>query len=243
MPSRRDTIADDLRDRIASGRLNPGDRLPSEVHLAAQYRVSTPTLRNALAVLQTEGLVEKVHGKGNFVRRPVRRITYVGGTRTPDTPVMDLAPLSVTVRTTRVPARGHLAALLKMPTGSPLTEIFCLGHEGERPHSLARIYIPWDLAPGAVLRDSLPYEAVVTRLMQLRPPLAEVREEISVRLPTPDEASTLRISTALAVLAITRQTADTAGRVVEAALLVLPGDRADAVFTTHHMISERPAEA
>ncbi|MGW2927699.1 GntR family transcriptional regulator [Streptomyces fungicidicus] len=241
MPARRDTIANDLRDRITSGRLGQGDPLPSEAHLAAQYRVSTSTLRNALAVLQAEGLVEKVHGKGNFVRRPVRRITYVGGARTPDTPVMDLAPLSVTVRTTRVPARGHLAALLKMPTGSPLTEILCLGHEGERPHSLARIYVPCDLAPAA--RESLPYEAVLRRLMELRPPLAEVREEISVRLPTPEEASTLRISSALAVLVITRQTADTAGRVVEAALLVLPGDRADAVFTTHHAIDERPAEA
>ncbi|MFD3623117.1 GntR family transcriptional regulator [Streptomyces sp. NPDC058698] len=241
MPSRRDAIADDLRDRIATGRLKPGDRLPSEARLAAQYRVSTPTLRNALAVLQAEGFVEKVHGKGNFVRRPVRRITYVGGARTLGTPVVDLAPLSVTVRTTKVRACGHLAALLKMPTGSPLTEILCLGHEGERPHSLARIYVPCDLAPAA--RESLPYEAVVTRLMELRPPLAEVREEISVRLPTQEEASTLRISSALAVLTITRQTADAAGRVVEAALLVLPGDRADAVFTTHHVIDERAAKA
>ncbi|MET9150737.1 GntR family transcriptional regulator [Streptomyces griseoflavus] len=241
MPSRRDTIADDLRDRIASGRLKPGDRLPSEADLAAQYMVSTPTLRNALAVLQAEGLVEKVHGKGNFVRRPARRITYVGGARTPDTPVMDLAPLSVTVRTTRVRARGHLAALLKVPTGSPLAEILCLGHEGERPHSLARIYVPCYLAPAA--REPLPYEAVLKRLTELRPPPTEVREEISVRLPTSQEASTLRISSVLAVLAITRQTADTTGRVVEAALLVLPGDRADAVFTTHHVIDERSAEA
>ncbi|MFJ7230119.1 GntR family transcriptional regulator [Streptomyces tendae] len=238
MPSRRDAIADDLRDRIATGRLKPGDRLPSEAHLAAQYMVSTPTLRNALAVLQAEGLVEKVHGKGNFVRRPVRRITYVGGGQTPDTPIVDLAPLRVTVRTTRIRARGHLTALLKMPTGSPLTQILCLGHEDERPHSLARIYVPCDLAPAA--RESLPYEALVTRLVELRPPPAEVREEISVRLPTQEEASTLRISSALAVLAITRQTADVAGRVVEAALLVLPGDRADAVFTTHYVIDERP---
>ncbi|CAL9445695.1 hypothetical protein SUDANB21_02337 [Streptomyces sp. enrichment culture] len=156
---------------------------------------------------------------------------------------MDLAPLSVSVRTAKVRARGHLAALLKMPTGSPLTEILCLGHEDEGPHSLARIYVPCDLAPAAALRESLPYEEIMTGLMELRPPPAEVREEISVRLPTPEEASTLRISSALAVLAITRQTADIAGRVVEAALLVLPGDRADAVFTTHHMIDERPAEA
>lgn len=242
MPSRRDAIADDLRNRIVTGQLRPGERLPSEAHLAAQYMVSTPTLRNALAVLQAEGLVEKTHGKGNFVRRPLRRITYVGGRRTPDPHSMDLASLSVTVHTTRVRARGHLAALLKMPIGTPLTEILCLGHEDERPHSLARIYVPCDLAPAVVFREPLPYEAVVTRLTELRPPPAEVREQISVRLPTPEEASTLRISSALAVLAVTRQTADTAGRVVEAALLVLPGDRADAVFTTHYVIDERPTK-
>jgi GntR family transcriptional regulator len=242
MPSRRDAIADDLRDRIATGRLKPGERLPSESHLAAQYRVSTPTLRSALAVLQVEGLVEKAHGKGNFVRRPLRRITYVGGSRTPDGQTAADTALSVTVHTTKIRARGHLATLLKVSASSPLTEILCLSHEDERPHSLARIYVPCDLAPTAALREPLPYEAVTTRLMELRPPPAEVREEISVRLPTPEEASTLRISSALAVLAITRQTADTAGRVVEAALLVLPGDRADAVFTTHYVIDEKETE-
>ncbi|MFD4952439.1 GntR family transcriptional regulator [Streptomyces sp. NPDC058451] len=242
MPSRRDAIADDLRDQIATGRIKPGERLPSEVHLASQYRVSTPTLRNALAVLQVEGLVEKVHGKGNFVRRPLRRITYVGGGRTPDTQTAAHAALSVTVHTTRTRARGHLATLLKVPTSSPLTEFLCLSHEGERPHSLARIYVPCDLVPAAALRESLSYEGVMTRLARLRPPLAEVRERVSVRLPTPEETSTLRISSALAVLAITRQMADTAGRVVEAALLVLPGDRADAVFTTHYVIDERATE-
>ncbi|MEU5226020.1 GntR family transcriptional regulator [Streptomyces toyocaensis] len=230
-------------DRIATGRLKPGERLPSEAHLATQYRVSTPTLRHALAVLQAEGLVEKAHGKGNFVRRPLRRITYVGGVRTPDTHVADLAPLSVTFRVTRVRASGHLTTLLNTPPGTPLTEILCLGHEGERPHSQARIFVPRDLAPPAALRESLPYEVLMSRLTELRPPLAEVREEIGARLPTPDEASTLRISSALTVLAVTRQTTDTAGRVVEAALLVLPGDHAGAVFTTHYVLDERSAKA
>ncbi|MFC5956295.1 GntR family transcriptional regulator [Streptomyces pratens] len=242
MPSRRDAIADDLRDRIATGRLKPGERLPSESHLAAQYRVSTPTLRSSLAVLQVEGLVEKAHGKGNFVRRPLRRITYVGGGRTLDGQTAADTALSVTVHTTRIRAGGHLAALLKVSASSPLTEFLCLSHEGERPHSLARIYVPCDLAPATALREPLPYGGMTTQLTQLHPPLAEVRERVSVRPPTPEEASTLRISSALAVLAITRQTADTAGRVVEAALLVLPGDRADAVFTTHYVIDEKGTE-
>ncbi|MFG3035669.1 UTRA domain-containing protein [Streptomyces sp. NPDC048330] len=63
--------------------------------------------------------------------------------------------------------------------------------------------------------------------------LAEIQERVCARLPTPMEAATLRINSTLTVLAITRVVADTTGRVVEAALLVLPGDRADAVFATN----------
>ncbi|MFB6848371.1 GntR family transcriptional regulator [Streptomyces sp. NPDC056373] len=242
MPSRRDAIADDLRDGIATGRIKPGERLPSEAHLAAQYRVSTPTLRSALAVLQVEGLVEKVHGKGNFVCPPIRRVTYVGGCRRSDGQAAAEAALSITVQATKLRARGHLATLLEVSASSSLTEFLCLSNEGERPHSLARIYVPCDLVPAAALRGSLSYAGVMTRLRQVRPPLAEVRERVSVRLPSPEEASTLRISSALAVLAVTRQMADRVGRVVEAALLVLPGDRADAVFTTPYVIDERQAE-
>ncbi|MFI8446587.1 winged helix-turn-helix domain-containing protein [Streptomyces erythrochromogenes] len=63
MPSLRDTIADDLRTQIATGHLEAGARLPSEPQLATYYKVSTPTLRNALALLQAEGLIEKIHGR------------------------------------------------------------------------------------------------------------------------------------------------------------------------------------
>lgn len=240
MPSRRHGIASDLRDRITTGQLKPGDRLPSEAQLAAQYKVSTATLRSALAVLQGEGLVEKLHGKGNFVRRSFRRITYIGGGYARDLhPALDTA-LHITVRTAKIRAHGHLTALLRVSAGSPLTEFLCLSYEeAESPHSLARIYIPHDLAPAAVLNDPRPHEEASASFAALHPTSAEVRETVNARLPTPEEASTLRISTALAVLAITRVTADdTTGRVVEAALLVLPGDRADAVFTTNHVTNE-----
>ncbi|WP_327275428.1 UTRA domain-containing protein [Streptomyces sp. NBC_01224] len=94
--------------------------------------------------------------------------------------------------------------------------------------------------PGAgdVPGKSLWYEGVEARLTELRPPLAEFREKVSARFPTPEETATPRIRSALAVLAITRVVTDTTGRVVETALPVLPGDRADAVFTDHTMTDE-----
>ncbi|MCL7425330.1 UTRA domain-containing protein [Streptomyces sp. YS415] len=84
----------------------------------------------------------------------------------------------------------------------PLTEFSFLIHEDKRPHSLARICVPFDLVPATGPCGSPSFDGMVRRLLELRPPLAEVRERVSVRLPTPEEASTLRISSALAVLAI-----------------------------------------
>ncbi|MFE9562122.1 GntR family transcriptional regulator [Streptomyces sp. NPDC006487] len=236
-PSRRHAIADDLRKQISKGHLKPGERLPSESKLAVRYAVSTPTLRNALALLQGEGLVEKIHGSGNFVRHPLRRVTYVGGGYPPSALIPTEEALHTTVRATNLGAHGHLAALLKVSPRSPLTEFLCLSHEGKTPHSLARIYVPRDLAPADV-----PEGLLTARLPGQRPPLAVVQETVSTRLPTPCEATTLRISPTLPILSITRVATDTVGRVVEAALLVLPGDRADAVFTTHHTAEARRAE-
>ncbi|MFJ6843559.1 GntR family transcriptional regulator [Streptomyces griseoluteus] len=239
MSSRHREIADDLRQQITTGRIKPGERLPSEAGLAGQYKVSTVTLRSALAVLQGEGLVEKIHGKGNFVRRPSRKIVYVGGWGTLDPWTAAEAAPRVIVRTTMVKAHGYLTTLLKVPTGSPLAEFVCMSHEGAPPQGLARIYIPRDLVPAGVLGNEFSWRETAARFAVLSSPPAYVRETVCARPPTSVEASALRIGSTVAVLAITRIATDFTGRVVEAALLVFPGDRADAVFTTHHVTDER----
>ncbi|MFD5860529.1 GntR family transcriptional regulator [Streptomyces chartreusis] len=239
MPSRHHEIADDLRHQITTGHIKLGERLPSEAGLADRYKVSTVTLRRALRVLQGEGLVEKIHGKGNFVRRPPRKIVYVGGWGTLDPWTAAETAVSVTVRTITVPAQGRLTTLLKVPMGSPLAEFCCISHEGESPQGLAHIYIPRDLVPAGVLDDAASRRDAAARFSVLSSPRATVRETVCARPPTPDEASALRLRSAVAVLAITRVATDASGRAVEAALLVFPGDRVEAVFTTHDMTDER----
>jgi GntR family transcriptional regulator len=61
-------VAAELRARIQSGRLAPGQRLSAEADLAAEFSVSRPTVRSALARLADEGLVLKRRGLGSFVR-------------------------------------------------------------------------------------------------------------------------------------------------------------------------------
>jgi GntR family transcriptional regulator len=61
-------IADDLRRKVADGRLGPGDALPSTARLRQQYDVSAGVVKAAISVLRTEGLVVGQQGKGVFVR-------------------------------------------------------------------------------------------------------------------------------------------------------------------------------
>ncbi|MEU9068871.1 GntR family transcriptional regulator [Streptomyces sp. NPDC048306] len=50
--------AHDLRQQTTTGHIQPSKRHPSEVDLADRYKVSTVTRRSALAVLQSEGLIQ-----------------------------------------------------------------------------------------------------------------------------------------------------------------------------------------
>ena len=65
-----DEIAAQVRDMIATGKLKPGDRLPSERELSAQLHVSRNTLREALRALEHAGIIEMRKGAtgGAFVR-------------------------------------------------------------------------------------------------------------------------------------------------------------------------------
>ena len=64
-----ETIADDLKARIDSGDLQPGDRLPTVIQLCDFYNASKVTVRHALEILSDEGLVSSRRGSGTYVRR------------------------------------------------------------------------------------------------------------------------------------------------------------------------------
>ena len=56
-----------LKERILSGDLAPGSKLPSETELIAAYAVSRTVVREAVTRLRAEGLVETFQGRGSFV--------------------------------------------------------------------------------------------------------------------------------------------------------------------------------
>lgn len=67
---RSSSIAAELRRLISSGQLKPGDQLPTEATLCRQFGVSRTTLREAIQMLRTSGLLDVTPGRGSFIRTP-----------------------------------------------------------------------------------------------------------------------------------------------------------------------------
>lgn len=67
-------LASVLRERISSGALSPGKRMPSEKDLHDEFGLARETVRRALAVLRSEGLIEVRQGHGTFVAEAPQRV-------------------------------------------------------------------------------------------------------------------------------------------------------------------------
>lgn len=68
-------IADEIREAIEGGSYSHGQRLPAERELAVHFGASRTTVREALGLLEMEGMVIRKVGSGTFVNRPTARFS------------------------------------------------------------------------------------------------------------------------------------------------------------------------
>ncbi|GAB7526815.1 GntR family transcriptional regulator [Paraburkholderia sp. 2C] len=152
-------IREALRAEIERKALAPGAQLPPESALMEQFGVSRITVRQALAQLQTDGLVFKVPGKGTFVSEPnaTQEINHLEGFAE----AMGRQGRGTTNRVlshTVTRCNDIVAAKLGIEPGSYVTEIRRVRYLDRRPVSLDITYLSVEI--GEVLRGS---EALVTR--------------------------------------------------------------------------------
>jgi GntR family transcriptional regulator len=147
-------VRDALRADILGGAVGPGDRLPSESALIERFRVSRITVRQALAELQSSGLVQTVNGKGSFVTRPGR-----GEAHGPLVGVLEA------MRKRGHRARGRLlshrtvkadrvrARELDVPVGSPLGAVTVLRYRDEVPFVVGTTWCAPEVAERLAAHD------------------------------------------------------------------------------------------
>ncbi|MFI6770977.1 GntR family transcriptional regulator [Streptomyces sp. NPDC050355] len=219
-------IAEALKQAIASGAYQPGDRLPGENDLMAEHGVARMTARQALGVLRSEGLAESRKGAGVFVRgfRPIRRrgvprlAQEHWGTGqsvwSADVPDRNLVVDEATIGEER--AGDSVAARLAIAPGAAVcvrSRRFVL--DG-KPVLLSTSFLPADLVAGSAITqpDSGP-GGIYARLAELGAGPVRFREEVRVRMPSSDEAERLRLPSGTPVILISRTAVTEEGRAVE----------------------------
>jgi len=86
-------IAEGIADSIKSGAYRSGKRLPSERDLAEEFKVSRPTVREAMIALEIRGLVEARHGSGVYV---IQRAKTKSTIEVEPAPELDIGPFELT---------------------------------------------------------------------------------------------------------------------------------------------------
>jgi GntR family transcriptional regulator len=257
MPKAYEVIADDIRRSIRGGSRKPGERLPSETDLAGHYRRSVPTVQNALRMLNEEGLIDRRHGSGTFVRRPRTRAVRdnrrhqwekrrarepeaeraLTGATEHDTG-LDLRDLVFYAKYREIEAPPDLSDAFGVPVGTVLLErTYRTRHAAETaPFSLVTSYLVRDVIaanPGLLDDGNEPWPGgTQNQLYTVGIEVGRIEERFTARPPTPEEAEELELPPGTSVILLRKTSYGVDGRVVDITHVTLPGDRTELLFTT-----------
>jgi len=212
-----------LRERIAT--LRPGERLPSDTELRAEFGVSRMTARNAMQRLAEEGLVARQPGRGSFVaeppahRRANRLMTF-----TREMQRRGLVPSSrLLARTARTATPAETAAL-GLPAYDRIIELRRLRCADERPMAVETTVLIGacgDIVMAADLEHGSLHEALLQGGFTLRRGTGTIVAEAA----TDEDARLLQLDPGAPLLVERRVIADGHGRRIESTESRYPADR------------------
>ncbi len=237
-PSR--TIAHQLREQITSGHFAAGDKLPSERALAAEHGSARNTAREAIGLLQAEGLVDVQHGRGVFVRAKSPMIRMGAGRYSPSLrAATGLSPFRAEAERQGKQARVDVPSISEVPAPADVADRLHLEPNvrvvervnhyftDDEPVQTGVTYIPVAIAAGSVLATdaNTGRGSIYERFAELGHQITSVREEITARMPTHAEAAALAVPAGVPVIELLHTGLDQDGRPFEVTRFVMRADR------------------
>jgi GntR family transcriptional regulator len=218
-------IAKLFRQRIEQGEWRVGDRIPSLEELMAIYGVARSTLREALAQLETEGVIRRSRGSGTFITKDLSAQRWFKLPTNWDDVLASVADLTVR----RLPIRQTGAGTL------PELD-FIEGEPAEAYRVLRRVHYRQDLAfclidihldRDVFDRDAEAFTAapVLTRLSNLDGlEIAAAKQVVRITVSDADTASFLHIGVGDPIVDVQRALVDSTGRIVYYAHIRYPAE-------------------
>lgn len=209
-------LATQLKQKIGAGELEKGSLLGNEVDLAAAWKISRPTVRQAIAELVDEGLLVRRRGIGTqVVTNDVRRRfalsslhdDLVGEGRQSSCDV-----LAVELR----PAPAEVAEELESTPGADVLYISRVRYADAMPLAATENWLVADLAED-LTEDSLTTSGLYESLRVLGVAPHSAIQRVGAKAASPDEADLLDLEPGSPLVTMHRVMKDTTGRVIEVA--------------------------
>jgi GntR family transcriptional regulator len=189
-------LANILRKRIENGDFKAHDAIPSERQLEEQYNLSRPTIRQAIDLLERQGYLYRVHGKGTFVSPPKLQKGILELTSfSEDMRSRGLKPGHRILEFGMVKATGKVAQQLGLRDGADeVLRIKRLRFGDDTPIGLQDSYL--FLPEGqTITREEIEERGSIYAILQEKFGLfpTEADETLEVTLATPEEAGLLEV--------------------------------------------------
>jgi GntR family transcriptional regulator len=219
-------IAESLLDQIESGKLAPGHRLPPERELSRALGVNRLTLRQALDMLETQGLLVRRPGHGTHIaeskieRQAGKLISFTRGMER-----RGYKPRARVIKFTERPVEASVAVHLRLPVSGMVYEIHRLRLINQEPVLLERFIVPFDRFPRLTRHDlakrSL-YEIMETEYGVV---VSKAQQSLEPVLSTEYEATLLKIKPGAPLMLERRLSFDQQDQPVEYSKDLFRGDR------------------
>ncbi|GAA1886087.1 GntR family transcriptional regulator [Asanoa iriomotensis] len=224
-------IANYLRDQILRGDLRPGDEVPSERQIVADWSVARPTAARALEALRRQGFVESRQGPGSYVREGMRpnRLARERYSRARETgkiyPSNERAEI---VAAGYSPAPEAAATALGIAVGADAVRRQRVIYADDHPVEISTAWYAHpigELAPKLLVRERIRAGTLVYVEQSTGRQARYARDEMSARMATSEERDRLNLSDPSAVLLVRHVVYDGEDRPFEFTEAVYPPNR------------------
>ena len=194
---------------LQQGEWKPGEAIPSEMDLAARFRVSQGTVRKAIDELAAENLVMRRQGKGTFVATHAEQhVQYRFLKLLPDTGDASVeGPAQRTVLDCRrVRASADVARALALRSGDPVVQARRILSFAGEPTILEDIWLPGQAFKGLTAEQMANYQGPTYAMFELDFGVRMVRAEEKIRavLPDSEQAQLLHTPAGTPLLSVER---------------------------------------
>ena len=216
-------LVENITQKIDSGELKPGDRLPSEREMAEDLKVSRITARQALDALEQLGLVYREQGHGTFVA--MSHLYGVEGFISLSEYVMrrGLQPRSRIIKQELVNPDERLQNCLKLAPGEKVLHLVRLRLADDSPLALQSSFLPHRLCPGMEKEDLSSRSLFDTLREKYSVYPAWTEPEICATAATETEAGYLELKPGDPVMVVTAATYTSTFDIVEQVRTVYRG--------------------